>query len=34
MSRADWLHLIVLLQIPGFLVGWLGARLVHREKRR
>jgi hypothetical protein len=34
MSLGNWLHLIVMLQIPGGIVGWLGARSAYRSRRR
>lgn len=32
MSAGDWLHLVVLLQLPGAAVGWLTARSVYRRR--
>jgi hypothetical protein len=32
MSLASWIHLIVILQVPGFIVGFLGARDIYRRR--
>lgn len=32
MSAGDWLHLIVLLQLPGGLIGFIAARDIYRRR--
>jgi len=34
VSAAQWLHLVVLLQLPGAASGWLAARSVYRRRDR